>query len=172
MNDSMDRSSVPDCGHARRMLSARHDGEPHGDAAFLDAHVARCPACAAFARRLEELSAGFGALRTLEAPPDLLRRVQPMHPGEARIRPSTAASARPGPWLMRAAAALLGFLSVFALARSRSDFTPRASSEGPTVSAPTLFALAGRAFARHQELEALPERAFLRHRASQREDSR
>ena len=65
-----------DCERCLEQLSARLDGElPAGEAEELEAHLARCPACRALARQLEQLHGGFPALEELEAPAGFAREV-------------------------------------------------------------------------------------------------
>ena len=57
------------CERCLEQLSARLDGElPAGEAAELEAHLARCPSCRALAQQLEQLHGDFPALEELEAP--------------------------------------------------------------------------------------------------------
>jgi predicted anti-sigma-YlaC factor YlaD len=73
------------CGRWRDAVSARLDGEEPGiDPALIDAHIARCPGCRAFAA--EVTSAGGLHRRAVSPPPDLSRR----------IRSAVAASDRAG----------------------------------------------------------------------------
>jgi predicted anti-sigma-YlaC factor YlaD len=74
------------CERWRDAVSARLDGEEPGiDPALIDAHVARCPGCRAFAAEVTS-AGGLHRLREVSSPPDLSRR----------IRSAVAASDRAG----------------------------------------------------------------------------
>ena len=96
-------TSYDSCEFFRERASALFDGECAADDTLMR-HLAACPACGRFARNLPELSGRSRALRRTAPPVDLWRRIE-MRAG---------ASALPGPsrWPARAAAALIGFLSI------------------------------------------------------------
>ena len=74
------------CERWRDAVSARLDGEEPGiDPALIDAHIARCPGCRAFAAEATSAD-GLHRLRAVSPPPDLSQR----------IRSAVAASDRAG----------------------------------------------------------------------------
>ena len=107
-----------DCVRAWELLSARHDGEL-ADASALERHLARCPACRARERTLDELGQRFAPLRA-SGPgaafgPRVLERARERAPRFAR--PSVRA---------RAFAALAGCAAALALALALEHVLARA----------------------------------------------
>lgn len=75
-----------DCTDLREALSARLDDEDPGvDIGRLDAHLAGCPGCTAYARQIGVLHR-MTRVRTAEAVPDLSAAIVAALPGAARAR--------------------------------------------------------------------------------------
>ena len=77
-------------------LSARHDGQAHGDSAELLAHLAVCENCRRFDDALPRLRGALSTLRAVKAPVRVLREapfVEPRPVGRPTFRRALAAAA-------------------------------------------------------------------------------
>jgi len=110
------------CARAHEHLSARLDGIDI-DVTALDAHLAACEGCRRHARELALLRDAFEHVRTH---PEPVRDLWPELERRLRLR---GGPARRAPVLLRAAAALAGFLGVSIAARLLDASRPGPSDE-------------------------------------------
>jgi len=155
------------CAAFRVRLSAQRDGEHHGDDAELSRHVATCRECTDFERELDTLAPLFDSLRRTTPPPALFDRIAQRLPREATPAIPVPTATPAGAWFLRAAAGVIGFLSVFGLAR-----WPGGGSPPPASSSLELFARVERALDHPVDLGSFPEREFLLHYSAGTETQR
>ena len=150
------------CALVRERISARHDGEPDAASRDLDAaHLSGCGECARFEHELDGLVPLFDAARSAEPRSDLFAGIAARIEARGEARSVSRKARVFGGWTLRAAAGLVGFLSVFAFSRSNGTGRTGAPATASIDHSLALFAHASRALTQHGEIVTLPERALL-----------